>query len=122
MLPLLLRRTRIFVVALGALACRAPDDCAGFAYGLNVYVSDRNTQIGLVDVQTVVVANDGSFLDTATLENGTFNAADGRPGHYTVTAERAGYQKWTQSNVVVRSEGCHIAPVSLHARLQPTTQ
>ena len=122
MLRLLLRHLPI-LATLGAISCRAPDDCTlNYVYGLNVYVSDASTQGSLVDGGTVVVAADGSFADTATAFAGTFNAAGERPGRYTVTAERLGYQKWTQSNVVVRSDGCHVEPVSLHARLQVVAQ
>jgi hypothetical protein len=112
----------VLLVALGLASCSAPNDCTlPYIYGLSVYVSDRTTQAGLVDGQTVVVATDGVFVDTATSLAGTFKAAGGRPGRYTVTAERIGYQKWTQANVVVRMDGCQLEPVSLHARLQPTS-
>jgi hypothetical protein len=104
-------------------ACRMPDMCTlNYVYGLNIYVSDRSTQASLVDGSTVVVASDGSFVDTVTAFAGTFNTAGERPGRYTVTAERLGYQKWTQANVVVRDDGCHVEPVSLHARLQAASR
>ena len=123
MLQALFCRLRFLIVALSVASCRTPNDCTlPFVYGLSVYVSDRNTQLGLVDGQTVVIATDGGFVDTATAYAGTYQAAGGRPGRYTVTAERIGYQKWTQANVVVRMNGCQLESVSLHARLQPTNQ
>jgi hypothetical protein len=119
----MLHRTLILLGACSVVGCRAPDDCTlNYLYGVHVYVSDRTTQISLVVPGTLVVATDGSFSDTATTFGGTFDLAGERPGRYTVTAERAGYQKWTQSNVVVRSDWCHVIPVSLHARLQPISQ
>lgn len=115
----LLRILAALTGGLGAIACNHPTACtANYVYGLTIYVSDRTSQASLVDNQTLVVARDGVFADTAIAFGGVFNAAGERPGLYTVTAERAGYQKWTQPNVRVRADECHVQPVDLHARLE----
>jgi hypothetical protein len=106
------------MVSLVGVACDQPTVCtANYVYGLAIHVSDRATQISLVDNQTIVVASEGAFADTAVAFAGVFNAAGERPGVYTVTAERSGYQKWSQGNVRVRADDCHVQPVDLHARL-----
>ena len=115
----LLRTLSILTAGLGAIACDHPTVCtANYVYGLAIYVSDRTSQVSLVDNQTIVVVRDGSFADTAVAFAGVFNAAGERPGVFTVTAERVGYQKWTQSNVRVTADECHVRPVDLHARLE----
>ena len=117
-----LMRAVSFGLVVAVFGCERPTLCTlNFVYGLNVYVSDRVTQFSLVDPGTLVVATDGAFADTATAFAGTFQAAGERPGRYAVSVERSGYQKWSQSNVQIESDGCHVEPVSLHARLDAAT-
>tara|TARA_A100001037_G_scaffold280230_1_gene282799 strand:+ start:12237 stop:12392 length:156 start_codon:yes stop_codon:yes gene_type:complete len=44
-----------------------------------------------------------------------------RPGEYSVTAERLGYDRWTMSGVEILSDGCHVIPVSLRVQMAPAS-
>lgn len=48
-----------------------------------------------------------------------FSAAWNRPGTYTLTVEREGYQPFSVSGLVARTGTCGILQVSLTARLVP---
>lgn len=48
---------------------------------------------------------------------GQLAAAGERAGTYTVTIGHAGYASFTQTNVVVNRDACHVIPVKLEARL-----
>jgi hypothetical protein len=95
------------------IACKTPTVActANYVYGLAIYVSDRTTQVSLVDNQTTVVAREAGFADTAVVFNDVFNAAGERPGVYTVAVERAGYQSAAQTNVRIGAAECHVRTV-----------
>jgi hypothetical protein len=40
-----------------------------------------------------------------------------RPGTYTVTVDKPGYQQWKQERVRVRDGSCHVQTVTLQANL-----
>lgn len=42
-----------------------------------------------------------------------------RPGTWTVTIERPGYQPWVRDGITVVREGCGLVPVQVRADLQP---
>jgi hypothetical protein len=42
-----------------------------------------------------------------------------RAGNYTVTVQKPGYRSWTQANVRVTADRCHVRTVELRADLQP---
>jgi hypothetical protein len=114
-----MRTVLILVGSLSVFGCKSPVAActANYVYGLAIYVSDRTTQVSLVNDQTRVVVREGTFVDTAVAFNGVFNAAGERPGLYTVTVERAGYHSATQSHVRVSAGECHVRTVGLHIRL-----
>ena len=47
------------------------------------------------------------------------SAAHERPGTYTVTVSKPGYRDFTQSNIVVGADVCHVITVQITARLAP---
>jgi hypothetical protein len=86
-----------------------------------VQVRDAATQAPIASGATGAV-RDGSF--TASLrpldvgENALELAgAEERPGTYTVTVDKPGYQQWEQERVRVRDARCHVRTVTLQANL-----
>jgi hypothetical protein len=94
-------------------------------YGLNVEVRDAVTGAPAADGARLI-ARDGDYVETVEgppIPGMTFlQAAGERPGRYTVTIQKTGYQDWTRDNVWVRDGGCHVATVRFEARLQPVQQ
>jgi hypothetical protein len=86
-----------------------------------VQVRDAATQAPAAAGATGVL-NDGSFTDAmqpADLSENTlelFGALE-RPGTYTVTVDKPGYQQWKQERVRVRDASCHVQTVTLQANL-----
>jgi len=88
--------------------------------GLNVTVIDGATNIPLVEGVVVTVA-DGTYQETLQLFPGLeyiFTGAWERPGHYTITATKEGYQT-NSSQVLVTSDVCHVIPKQLQIILNP---
>lgn len=86
-----------------------------------VEVRDAATQAPAASGATGV-ARDGSFADPLRAYDLGENAlklrgADERPGTYTVTVDKPGYQQWKQENVRVRDGRCHPQTVTLQASL-----
>ena len=88
--------------------------------------------VGLVDSLTgattftnvKIVARDGAYADSVTAATYPMLPYDGplplayeRKGTYDVTVHAAGYAPWTKAGVVVTADQCHVATVSLTARL-----
>lgn len=137
------RRSRVlWVSAIGAsfgatlAACgsvnSSQDDGAGrnvactadFRYGLNVRVLDAITGAP-VPRPLLIVATDGMYADTARSAREATPIPDAqswplvgeRAGRYTVLVRASGYADWTQPNVVITKDVCHVIPVALTARL-----
>lgn len=47
-------------------------------------------------------------------------SAGERPGTYTVTVSKPGFRDWQRAGIVVTADECHVHPVELSARLQPS--
>lgn len=86
-----------------------------------VEVRDAATQAPAAAGATGTV-RDGSFND----ELRPFDVGEGalrlhgayeRPGRYTVTIDKAGYQQWQQEHVRVRDARCHVQTATLQAHL-----
>jgi hypothetical protein len=94
-----------------------------FRFGLNVEVRDAVTGAPAADGARLI-ARDGDYVETVEgppVPGMTFlQAAGERPGRYTVTIQKTGYQDWTRDNIWVRDDGCHVATARFEARLQPT--
>ncbi len=71
------------------------------------------------------LAQEGLFVDTLRVfptlpPQGalTMVGAFERPGIYTVVVRKPGYREWTQANVVVSKDECHVITTRLQARLE----
>lgn len=86
---------------------------------INVEIRDSVTNTSIVGDGRVIVA-DGSFADTVLTATGfdVVGLAHERPGNYTVTVDRTGYQTWTRPGIQVRGGTCHVQTVSVVALLQ----
>jgi hypothetical protein len=83
--------------------------------GITVTVRDSITGASLTE-GVRVIARDGIFADTA--DANAFSLAEERPGNYTVTVEKEGYQPWSRDDIrVIRGE-CHGQRVELVALLK----
>jgi len=90
-----------------------------------VYVRDARTDAYIAAGATMILT-DGAFVDSVTVpanqsgENArglwTFDSGE-RPGVYQVTVRRAGYEEWVRSGVWVRGGACHVATVTITARM-----
>ena len=93
-------------------------------FGLNVNVVDEATGNTIRNVPITATARDGSFVETHTVtysDGGPvfpLSFAGERAGIYTVEVSAPGYVAWSQSNIRVREDGCHVQPVTITARLR----
>ncbi len=105
------------ILSLLIVALAACDTGGGYACpavvepAVIVSVSDAATGEPVAE-GAVAVARDEAFADTLgryqvneALEIVSLAGAHGRSGEYSVTVERAGYARWEQLGVVVRSSG-----------------
>jgi len=90
---------------------------------IGVFVVDSVTWAPIADSAFGAV-HDGTYVDSlrpaAYDSTGTpvaFAAADERPGVYTVDVLRPGYRPWSQTDVQVTSDGCHVRTVLLTASM-----
>lgn len=87
-----------------------------------VAVTVRDSAKGtLVGRGARILAKEGAFADTALGTNTCdclYSLARERPGIYTMTVEQQGYCIWSQPNVSVGRDVCHVQTASLTARLQ----
>lgn len=120
---------RITLLACGVLLPAALSGCEIFDPGvcttdvqpaILVQVRDAATQAPAASGATGVL-RDGSFSDIMQADPGEnaleLRGAEERPGTYTVTVDKPGYQQWTQDGVRVRDGGCHVQTVTLQANL-----
>lgn len=74
-----------------------------------------------------MIVRDGEYADSATYMLYDTNkgpmwwaaAAPERAGNYTVTVRAPGFREWTQTNVRVNRDPCHVHPVVLYPELVP---
>lgn len=96
----------------GGYACTAD-----FRFGISATALDATTNADIT-FGAYLVAREGSYRDSVSANPGGQLAAAGeRAGTYTVTIGHPGYASFTQSNVVVNRDECHVIPVRLEARL-----
>ena len=92
-----------------------------FVYGISIQVVDVTSGALRASGSTLTV-RDGSYEEIVTEVIGnTMVAAGERAGTYAVTITRDGYQTWSQFDVEVEENECHVIPVSLLAQIQPTS-
>jgi D-serine deaminase-like pyridoxal phosphate-dependent protein len=112
------RAGAIVIGAVGITACDVfgPKDCDLRAYpAIMVAIRDSLTDVPVTE-GVRVIARDGTYADTADFR--VFGLAHERPGTYTVTVEKDGYQTWSRTGVRVRDGECHVQTVELTARLK----
>jgi len=107
----------------------APHDVVctdNLVFGLTVKVRDSVTDAP-AGRQAAVVAQDGAYQETlqflgaiSATDSLTFFGAAERAGTYRITATKAGYRSWTRGGVDLSSDVCHVHPVVVEARLQPS--
>ena len=100
-----------------------PTSCTDeLRYGIAVAIRDAVTGAPAA-AGARLIAREGDYIETvdgpAVPDLIVLGAAGERPGKYTVTVQKAGYQTWTRSNIWVRDGGCHVKTVQFEARLQP---
>lgn len=68
------------------------------------------------------IAVEGEYADTAFSDHvatvGPYLLAFERPGTYTLTVEKPGYQPWSRSGIRVTDDRCHVRSVRVTALLQ----
>ena len=86
-----------------------------------VQVRDAATQAPAASGATGVVTDGSSTFQLRPGDLGEnpleLHGADERPGTYTVTIDKPGYQQWKQERVRVRDGSCHVQTVTLQANL-----
>ena len=85
-----------------------------------VQVRDAATQAPAAAGATGIL-RDGSFTDLMQADFGEaaleLRGGLERPGRYTVTVDKPGYQQWKEEDVRVRDGSCHVQTVTLQASL-----
>ena len=125
-------RATTFPVLLAAVACGGSQDpvsvgcTAEFRQGVAVQVKDSITGAGAASGASLVV-REGFFKDSVAFPNArpdlndfALAAAGERAGTYQITVSKPGYATWSQSNVRVTKNQCHVNTVKLTALLQPS--
>lgn len=87
---------------------------------LAVQAFDADTRAALTSYH--VTARDGEFSETQEAHD-TFatrvNLATERPGRYVVTVEKPGYASWSQADIDVEADECHVQTAVVDAYLSP---
>lgn len=109
----------------GCDSTSAPEVCIALAEPA-LSVTAENTDTGEPLDDALVIAQEGSFADSARTRVGedTFPAtlAHERAGTYEVTVEKAGFSTWNRSRVVVPQGRCGPETVELTAQLAPSSE
>jgi hypothetical protein len=111
------------VILAGVTGCGLLVDCdTGIAPAVVVEVRDAVTGApAAADARGIV--RDGTYSDSLYLYEFrddvplSLAGADERPGTYTVTLEKPGYETWTVSAIRVNDSNCHVQTVFLTAEL-----
>jgi hypothetical protein len=92
--------------------------------GIQVFVKDSVTNAGIASGASLI-ASEGAFKDSVRytssqpdFDAGPISAAAERPGTYQVKVLKANYAPWTQNNIRVTKDVCHVNTVTLTALLQ----
>ena len=116
----------VVILGLAVSACGDPVEppigCTEqFVYGIGIQIVDATSGAQRAAGSTLTV-REGAYEEVVTQVwgNNTMVAAGERAGTYTVTVVRDGYQTWSQFDLEVGENECHVIPVTLLAELQPT--
>jgi predicted lipoprotein with Yx(FWY)xxD motif len=95
---------------------------------IDVEIRDSESGLPAAELATGYV-RDGDYVDSLRTARGngqgvplSLQAADERPGVYTVVVIKDGYQTWRKDGVRVGRDECHVRTASLIADLVPTTK
>ncbi len=93
-----------------------------YVYGLHAQITDARNDSAIAQ-GTILTLQERSYQEVVTESwDGLMMLGAGeRPGEYSVTAERLGYDRWTMSGVEIVSDGCHVIPVSLRVQMAPAS-
>jgi hypothetical protein len=115
-------------VLIAAVACSSSTSpvCTNEARpAVAVYVKNSSTSADIASGASLVV-RDGNYKDSVAapnnrpdLDNSPLYAGAERAGTYQVTVTKTGFAEWTQSDVRVTANKCHVNTVTLTALLQP---
>lgn len=97
---------------------------AEFVHGLRVEVRDAVTGAAAGSGATVRASATGFTESLQPLpeqdgEVSRFHGVGERPGVYTVSVVRPGYEPWSASGVTIGHDECHVIPVNLVVELTP---
>jgi hypothetical protein len=120
-----LQATLVLLSPAAMAACEFPFSGActlDFRYGVVVEARDSVTGAPAAAGARLIV-RDGAYADTSDqlrfVDPLVLQAAGERGGIYDLTVQKPNYRDWTQRNVWVREDRCHVIPVRVEARLQP---
>ncbi len=88
--------------------------------GISVDVRDSITNALVGRGSSVIVREGAAVVDSAYdtgASDGPYALAYERPGTYTVSVTKTGYQPWAKTGVQVVRNGCHVNAVPVIARL-----
>ena len=93
-----------------------------YVYGLHAQIKNARSDSAIAQ-GTILTLQEGTYQEVVTesWDGLMMFGAGERPGEYTVTAERLGYDEWTMSGVEILSDGCHVIPVSLRVQMAPAS-
>ena len=107
-----------FLLATAACESTSPLVCtAEFVFGVSIEVTDSTTTLAIADSLSGTLV-DGDFTEQMMAFGSTLVGAGEREGTYSATVAAPGYATWSQSDIVVTGDECHVTPVTLTARLQ----
>ena len=92
--------------------------------GLNISIVDSSTQ-NAAACGVTVTATEGDFsesvynTDVGCDDSALISMLDERPGFYTLTFEKSGYQAYQIDNVGIGQDLCHVLPRQLDVELSP---
>jgi hypothetical protein len=117
--PIVTARLVVVALCVALSACSTTEVVCTtlFAYGISVRAVDASTGQP-VTVGLTGTLSEGGYRETMQVfPTGELVGAGARAGTYVVSVTAAGYQPWTQSDVRVGADECHVQGVHLDARL-----
>jgi hypothetical protein len=133
--PALAEQRTILLACIALLAATA---CSGstptgvacteiFVYGIAIKVQNAATGAPITDSAAVRVT-DGSYVESYNYlgqpdqpANGVVSAAGERAGTYAISIRKNGFAPYDTAGIKVTRNVCHVNPVQVIAKLQPTT-
>ena len=106
----------VLILCLGITGC---GDCTTEArWGLKVLVHDYSTGAAAGAGATVMAVTPGHSETLQPFPDAeTFVGATERPGRYTLTVSKPGYQLWTRESVQVEAGACHVETETVLAEI-----